>query len=631
MARLPNMSNDQPYPPISDYGLISDMHSCALVSKAGSIDWCCFPRFDSRSIFARILDWRKGGFFRVAPKNARFVSRRYLPSTNILETTFETDTGKATLTDFMPTHRHPAPENPLAANRLRQICRVLECTEGTVEFAVECDPRFDYGYIIPHVEIHDEHVGFAHGGSHAISFYCTSPFETAETVFHAEGKLNAGEKVYAVVTYEAPFPVGLRAFSDHPTHTLEPEAFEQRLSDTRKFWEQWAGQCTYDGEFRDEVLRSALTLKALTYQPSGALMAAATTSLPECIGGERNWDYRFTWIRDAALTLRALFTLGYHQEGVDFANWVMWCAEGRPQDLQVMYDLAGERRLTEIELDHLEGYRASRPVRVGNGAARQFQLDIYGELLDAVHVFRQFRGAPPESIMPEVGNPLLEFVMENWQRPDESIWETRGGRKHFVFSKVMCWVALDRAIKAADDGDTTLDKDVLERVRRVRDEIKADVLEKGYNEKVGAFVQHYGADHLDAAVLVLPMVGFIPATDPRMKSTIRAIERDLTSEDGFLYRYRDFDDGLSGEEGTFLICSFWLCNNLIALGEIDHAKALFEELLKCSNDLGLFSEEYDCKTGELLGNFPQAFSHLGLISTAVRLDEAMGEMRKSAG
>lgn len=615
------MPESQPYPPISDYALISDMHSCALVSKAGSIDWCCFPRFDSGSIFGRVLDWKAGGHFQIALEDGRFSKRRYLPNTNILETTFETHGGRATLTDFMPTHEHPASEHVHGYHRLRQICRVLECTQGKVEFEVECAPRFDYGYIVPHVEIHDEHTGYAHGGSHALSFYCSSPLGQADTAFRSEGVLRVGEKLYVVLTYEAPFPVGLRAFSDHPTHHLNRQQFEERLEQTREFWESWAEQCQYDGDYRDVVVRSALTLKALTYAPSGAIMAAATTSLPEVIGGPRNWDYRYTWIRDAALALRALFSLGYHEEGIDFAKWVLWCAEGLPQDLQVMYDLGGERRLTEIELDHLEGYRRSRPVRIGNGASQQFQLDIYGELLDAMHVYRRFTGAAPSGILPEIEHPLLEFVMENWREPDESIWETRGGRKHFVFSKVMCWVALDRASKYAGEGAMT--EALKTRVLETRDEIRRDVLEKGYSEERGAFVQSYGSQHLDASLLLLPLVGFIAADDPRMESTIRAIERELTSPDGFVHRYRDFDDGLSGEEGAFLICTFWLANSYIALGEIDRARGLFETLLGCANDVGLLSEEIDSKTGEMLGNFPQLFSHLGLISTAVRLHEAL--------
>lgn len=614
------MPESQTYPPISDYGLISDMHSCALVSKAGSIDWCCFPRFDSSSIFGRILDWDKGGYFGFAVNKGRFAGRRYLPNTNILETSFESDMGSAKLTDFMPTHEHPASDHVHDYHRLRQICRVLECTAGTVDFRIDCAPRFDYGYIVPHVEIKDEHTGYAHGGAHAISFYCSSPLERADTDFLSEGTLREGEKVYAVLTYEAPFPVGLRAFSDHQTHGLEPQHFEDRFEQTRDFWESWAAKCQYEGEFQQMVLRSALTLKALTYAPSGAIMAAATTSLPESIGGPRNWDYRYTWIRDAALTLRALFLLGYGQEGVDFASWVMWCAEGRPQDLQVMYDLAGERRLVEVELDHLEGYRRSRPVRIGNGASTQFQLDIYGELLDAMHVYRQFMGTPSPGILPEVEYPLLQFVLDNWREPDEGIWETRGGRKHFVFSKVMCWVALDRSIRGASDRE--LPEALISRLRETRDEIKREVLESGYDDERGAFVQCYGSKNLDASILLLPTLGFIAADDPRMESTIRAIERELTSADGFVYRYREFDDGLTGEEGAFLICTFWLVNDLIALGEIDRARERFEKLLDCANDVGLFSEEVNGATGGMLGNFPQAFSHLGLISTAVRLSEA---------
>lgn len=604
------MTDARPYPPIGDYGLISDMHSCALVSKAGSIDWCCFPRFDSAAVFSRILDWPKAGHFQVAPRGVRSVRRRYLPGTNVLETTFETDTGVAKLIDFMPIHPHSRPEEPLEVGCRQQVARILECVSGNVHFMLECRPRFDYGTIVPHAVLNGPNTGFAHGGADALSLNCTVPLREANASFQSEGLLRAGEKLCAAVTYQPRM--------SHAVQALDEDEIARRLDETTRFWNQWSALCTYDGEYRDDVLRSALTLKALTYAPSGALLAAATTSLPEAIGGSRNWDYRFTWIRDATFALYALFILGYTAEARAFKDWLEWSTVGRARDLQIMYGLGGERRLAEAELPELEGYRGSGPVRIGNAAYSQFQLDIYGEVLDSAHLYRKFGG----EMDPEYWQYLrqvLDFVIDHWREPDEGIWETRSGRQHFVFSKVWCWVALDRAIKVA--RALGLPGDV-ERWRKVRAEIKEDVLAKGYDAQRGAFVQAYGSKALDTANLMLPLVGFIPAGDPRMRSTIEAIERELTSPQGFVYRYKGFDDGLAGGEGTFTICTFWLADNLIALGEVHRARALFEQVRGCANDLGLFSEEIDAETGEMLGNFPQVFTHLGFINTAVQLHKA---------
>ena len=614
------MANTEQYPPIADYGLISDMHSCALVSKAGSIDWCCFPRFDSPAVFSRILDWQKGGYFQVVPREVSSVSRRYLPETNILETTFDTDTGVAKLTDFMPIHPHPAPDETTEDSRGRQVARILECVSGTVRFMVECCPRFDYGTIVPHAVLNSPHAGFAHGGVDALSFYCSAPLQEVDGGFQAEGLLNAGEKTYSVVTYQPRHPVGRRSFTSHDVDVVNEHEVDRRLAETRRFWEEWSSQCTYDGQYRDDVLRSALTLKALTYAPSGALLAAATTSLPEAIGGGRNWDYRFTWIRDASFALYGLFILGYTAEARAFKDWLEWSTAGRARDLQIMYGLGGERRLTETELPELDGYRGSRPVRTGNNAYSQFQLDIYGEVLDSAHLYRKFGGEIDPDYW-EYLQRVVAFVIDHWREPDDGIWETRGGRQHFVSSKVWCWVALDRAIKAA--RALKLPGDV-ERWRKVRAEIKDDILAKGYDAERGAFVQAYGNKLLDASNLLLPLVGFIRADDPRMRSTIEAIERELTSPQGFVYRYKGFNDGLAGGEGVFTICTFWLVDNLIALGQVDRARDLFEKVRGCANDLGLFSEEIDPDTGDLLGNYPQAFSHLGLINAAVQLHESKG-------
>jgi len=606
------MIDAEPYPPIADYGLISDMHSSALVSRTGSIDWCCFPRFDSGAVFSRILDWHKGGYFQVAARGLRSVRRRYVPGTNVLETTFETDTGAAKLTDFMPTHPHSRPEEPLEVGGRQQVTRILECASGSVRFMLECRPRFDYGTIVPHAVLNSPNSGFAHGGADALSVYCSAPLRQADNGFQAEGLLRAGEKLCAAVTYQSRI--------SHAAEAFEEGGIAQRLAETMRFWREWSALCTYNGEYRDDVLRSALTLKALTYAPSGALVAASTTSLPEAMGGSRNWDYRFTWIRDATFALYALSIIGYTAEATAFKDWLEWSTLGRARDLQIMYGLGGERRLTEVDLPKLEGYRGSAPVRIGNAAYSQFQMDICGEILDSAHLYRKFGG----EMDPEYWQYLrwvVDFVIAHWREPDEGIWETRGGRQHFVFSKVWCWVALDRAIKAA--RALGLPGDV-ERWRRVRAEIREDVLAKGYDAQRGAFVQAYGSKALDAANLMLPLVGFIPAGDPRMRSTIQAIERELTSPQGLVYRYKGFDDGLPGDEGTFTICTFWLADDLIALGKLGRARALFETLRGYANDLGLFSEEIDAETGELLGNFPQAFAHLGLINTAVQLQNAAG-------
>ena len=598
------------YKPISDYGLIGNCHSAALVGLDGSIDWCCLPRFDSAAPFSRILDSRRGGYFQVTPSGVRSVSRRYLPGTNVLETTFRTDTGVARLTDFMPTGPHPASGSSGEGSSRHSVERILECTGGTVGFSVECFPRFDYGTIVPHAALDSPHMGLAHGGADALSVYCSARLTEVDDGFRSDGTLRSGDALYAAVTHRPPFSYG----ADVP----DEADIREQLTDTVKFWQDWSAICTYEGKYRDDVLRSALTIKALTYAPSGALLAAPTTSLPEAIGGARNWDYRFTWIRDASFALYALSILGYTAEARAFKDWLEWSTMGRARDLQVMYGLRGERRLSEVEIPELDGYERSRPVRVGNAAYSQFQLDIYGEVLDSAHLYRKFGG----NMDPEYWEYLrrvVNFVIDHWREPDEGIWETRSGRQHFVFSKVWCWVALDRAIKAARALGLPGDVD---RWRRVRAEIKEEVLARGYDSQRGAFVQAYGSTDLDAANLLLPLVGFIRADDPRMRSTIEATEAELTSPHGYVYRYKGYDDGLGGSEGAFTVCGFWLADDLIALGEIERATAIFDSLRECANDLGLLSEEIDGNTGQMLGNFPQAFSHMGLINTAVQLDRA---------
>ena len=601
------VSDPHAYPPISDYGLIGDMQSCALVSKWGSIDWACFPRFDSPSVFGRLLDWQRGGSFQLAPKGAQSVTRRYLTNTNVLETTFDTPQGRAVLTDFMPvtheTHRTGLPQ----VSQGRQILRELRCESGSIEFKMVCAPRFEYGSIIPHNAFTTPNLGLSHGGRDAISIQCSAAMREEDDSFVASGTLGEGERVCVSVQYEPGQPHHLKQADE-----LQLDAL---LDQTVAYWTNWTWTCAYQGEYRADVIRSALTLKALTYAPMGALLASATTSLPEVIGGVRNWDYRFTWIRDATFALYSLGTLGFHQEARDFKGWLEWSTLGRARDLQVMYGITGERRLTEIELNDLEGYAKSRPVRVGNGAHSQLQLDVYGEIMDSAHLFRKFGGKMDEEYWAYLRR-VVNFVLDHWRDPDDGIWESRGGSQHWVYSKAMCWVALDRAIKAVEalelPGDVAL-------WRRAREEIRNDILQRGYDAERGCFVQAYDSTALDASVLLLPLIGFIPATDPRMWSTIEAIERELTTPEGLVYRYKDTDDGFGGQEGAFVICSFWLCDNLIFLGRKEEARRLFEKLRTYSNDLDLYSEELDPKTLGMLGNFPQAFTHLGLIGTAVQL------------
>ena len=602
------MATSDPYPPISDYGLIGDVHSAALVSKSGSIDWCCLPRFDSPSIFGRVLDWRQGGYFEITTEGLRSRRRRYLPNINILETTFETDTGVATLTDFMPTHQHTAPITPHEWGGRQYIVRILRCLQGSVRFRLVCQPRFDYGGIAPHTVLTDDNSGAAHGGAQGIWLYCSASLVRRDDGFQAHGLLRGGEGLYAALAYADDFSARAR--------TVDRRVFGRWLNGATRYWQEWAAQCTYDGEDRPAVVRSALTLKALTYAPSGALLAAPTTSLPERVGGALNWDYRFTWLRDAAFALYSLFILGYTQEARAFQHWLEWSTGGRARDLQLMYGLGGERRLTETKLDHLEGYRGSRPVLIGNGAHRQFQLDIYGVVADTAYLYHKYSGELRPGFW-DFLRRVAAFVTDHWREPDEGIWESREGRQHHVYSKVMCWVAMDRTIKLAAALELPGNVD---RWRAVRAEIREDVFRNGFDAERGAFVQAYGSKELDAATLMLPLVGFIDAADPRMRSTIAAIERELMAANGLLYR--NFMHGPRGSEGTFAICSFWLADNFAYLGELERARDLFNHVKSFANDLGLFSEEIDPETGDLLGNFPQAFSHLGHISTAVNLQRA---------
>jgi GH15 family glucan-1,4-alpha-glucosidase len=507
----------------------------------------------------------------------------------------------------MPVIAVTGPSRPRDLTSRRQIVRKLLCEHGQVDFELRCVPRFDYGGIVPHASLISANLGLAHGGKDAISLFSTAPMTEEEDGFVARGRLGEGDMICTAMTYEAGQP--------HYIEPLDASEIHDRLDETVRFWEDWAAVCTYEGAYQSDVLRSALTLKALTYSPSGALIAAPTTSLPEVIGGVRNWDYRFTWLRDSTFALYALFILGYTEEAHEFKRWMEWSTMGRARDLQVMYGLTGERRLTEVDLPQHEGYKMSRPVRVGNAAHSQLQLDIYGEILDSAHLYRRFGGEMDKEYWGYLRH-LVDFILDHWREPDDGIWEARAERRHYTFSKVLCWVGLDRAIKASTalglDGEVT-------KWKAARQEIRNEILEKGYDADRGSFVQSYGTDLLDASALLYPHFGFVPTRDPRMTSTIRAIERELTTSDGLVYRYRGMDDGLGGQEGAFLTCSFWLVDNLTFLGEREKATALYEKLLTYSNDLDLYSEQLDPHSLELLGNFPQALTHLGVINSAVQL------------
>ncbi|TMK92996.1 MAG: glycoside hydrolase family 15 protein [Actinobacteria bacterium] len=602
-----------PYPPISDYALLSDCHTAALVSRDGSIDWCCFHRFEARPVFARLLDWGKGGFFRIAPRHEYEASRRYLPDTNILETTFRTADGVLVLTDFVPVKRdmgHPD----------HHLLRLVRCTEGEVAVKAKFEPRFDYGLTEPRLEQVDDDLAVVYGGADALVLQSELPIGTADiSACTAARTLRAGEEAFVALTYSLP-------------HELEPDRLSAdevatKLRETEEFWREWAAGCTYEGPYRDAVVRSALVLKALTNGPTGAIVAAATTSLPEEVGGERNWDYRYTWLRDSALTLNALFALGFTDEAEAYMAWLKRTTAGRARDLQIMYGVGGERFLPEVELDHLEGYRGSRPVRVGNGAYKQFQLDVFGELLDTVWVYRQ-HGGEIDDVFWEFLGRVAGAVIDRWSEPDQGIWEIRGDPKHFTYSKVMAWVALDRVVRLAElDGR----EGAVEEWRRVRDEIRALVERDGVHPDTGAFTQSFGdGGKHDASNLMIPIVGLVTHDDPRARATSERIVGEL-SADGFVYRYlTDGVDGLSGDEATFAICSFWLVECLARAGETERARELFERLLRFCNDVGLLAEEIDPHSGELIGNFPQAFSHVGLIQAATALDMPEASMSMQA-
>ena len=577
---------------IEDYALIGDTHTAALVGKDGSIDWLCVPRFDSDTVFAALLGSPDNGRWLLGPAGGiRRVERQYRGDTLVLETTFHTDEGVARIVDCMPIRK-----------RTVDIVRIVEGVSGRVPIHMDLRVRFDYGTTLPWVRKHDGQTRLIAGPN---SMVLRTPVETT----------GAGLSTVAdfVVTERDSVPFLL---SWHPSY----EELQQRgdthnlLQDTESWWHRWSDQCTYTGEWRDLVMRSLIALKAMTYAPTGGIIAAPTTSLPEWIGSVRNWDYRYCWLRDSVLALTAFVAGGYREEAVAWRDWLLRAAAGDPSQLQIMYGAAGERRLSEYELKWLPGYEGSVPVRVGNAASEQFQLDVYGEVLTSLSLMRQAVGESEHGGSWDFEIALLEFLEGAWHHPDDGIWEVRGGRQHFTHSKVMAWVGFDRAVDTAESLGLP---GPVDRWRAARDAIHRQVCDEGYDADIGSFTQAYGSTALDASLLNLPLVGFLPATDERVKGTVAAVERELL-HDGFVLRYRSDEvaDGLPAGEGVFLPCSFWLADNYVMQGRVDEARDLFVRLSAVANDVGLLAEEYDPVAGRQLGNFPQAFTHMGLVQTA---------------
>lgn len=597
--------------PIEDYGFIGNMLTGALIARDGSLDWLCLPRFDSDACFAALLGGPEHGRWQIAPAGEIVrTSRRYRPGTAILETTFETAEGRATVIDFMPFTDD---------ERYVDVVRLVRGDAGKVRMRMELIMRFGYGRLVPWVRRQGYGLS-AVTGPDALQLHTPVELHGANFTTTAEFSVGAGATVPFTLAYHP---------SHHPARL--PENADQRLEQATRLWCDWSGRCQHERQeghpWREAVVRSLITLKALTFQPTGGIVAAPTTSLPERLGGIRNWDYRFCWIRDATLTLYALLTSGYREEAEAWRHWLLRAAAGDPKQLQIMYGLGGERRLTEFDLPWLPGYAGSSPVRVGNAAHEQRQLDVQGELMDTLYVARKFHLEPDDDAW-RFQKTMLEQLARDWNKPDEGIWEIRSGKRHFTHSRMMCWAAFDRGIKAVENQGLT---GPVERWRVLRDTIHADVCRHGWNPDKQAFVQYYGGNALDASLLLMAEVGFLPPEDPRFVGTVEAIERELTV-DGLVLRYRPehAPDGLPGHEGVFLACSFWLADAYIMLGRRDDAEALFERLLGLRNDLGLLAEEFDPRSGRQLGNFPQAFSHIALVNTANNLASAYGPAEQRA-
>ncbi len=630
------------YQPINSYGVIGNCHSVVLVAPDGSMDWGCLPDFDSPAIFCRLLDDGLGGYFQLSPTDHTIPgSQRYLRGSNVLQTRFASTQGEVVLTDFMPVETLSAwPYKGMNNNTwtredgsCHSIVRMIECTYGEVPITMKLKITPNYAVSPTEVSLLPNGLGavISGGGQHVgLSIIGAYRFPT----FSMQISYEDGD-VHPILTLQVvmregerlTFAVGMARTQQVAHHLVENELpqrnFDAELAHTLHCWRQWISSISYRGPYTDLVERSALTLKMMTYAPTGAIVAAPTTSLPEELQGVRNWDYRFTWLRDATFTLYALNVLGFTEESRAFTHWLRRLSYSSGEDLQIMYGIRGERDLTERELPHLDGYQGSRPVRIGNGAAEQRQMDVFGEVLDCIHLYRrqgcfERYGEALDGPLWEMMRMLVEHVCAHWHEPDCGIWEVRGGLHHFVYSKVMCWVALDRGIRASEQ--LALDAD-LPRWRAVRDHIRTDILSHGYNTTLGAFTQSYDDTVLDASNLLLPLVGFIAPDDPRMRSTVDRTIEQLTDAHGFVYRYHS-EDGLEGGEGTFSLCSFWLVDNLAMQGRVAEARSLFERLTGYAGRLGLFSEEIDTQSGVALGNYPQAFTHIALINSAINLQKA---------
>jgi GH15 family glucan-1,4-alpha-glucosidase len=580
---------------IEDYAIIGDMRTAALVGRDGSIDWLCVPRFDSPACFAALLGKPENGRWLIAPTGQFKAQRRYREDTLILETRFTTPKGEASLIEFLR-----------VGGEYTSLVRLLMGHKGSVEFFTDLVIRFDYGLTVPWVSRADETTLTAVAGPNLVTLRTTAPLEGKDMRTQGRFRVRASEAVAFVLTYSP---------SDQPVPL--PLSVETALASTEQFWKHWSDSCNVGGKWSAQIRRSLITLKALSYRPTGGIVAAATTSLPEQIGGNRNWDYRYCWLRDATFTLLAFMNAGHLEEAIMWQTWLVRAIAGSPEQIQTVYGPSGERRLDEWEIDWLPGYEDSKPVRVGNAAALQLQLDIYGELADAMAVAIR-GGLPPLARSDQLRRVVLKHLEEVWQEPDEGIWEIRGEPKHFTYSKVMAWVAFDRACKIGRN-----EKPILARWKKIAARIHAEVCREAVDPKRKCFVQNYGSDQVDASLLLLAIVGFLPAKDARIRNTVREIERNLLV-DGLVLRYRNESgvDGLPGGEGAFLACSFWLVDNYVLLGRRADAERLFTRLLKLCNDVGLLAEEYDPRARRMLGNFPQAFSHVALVNSAIALTHA---------
>jgi GH15 family glucan-1,4-alpha-glucosidase len=592
--------------PIEDYALIGDCETAALVSRNGSIDWLCLPHFGSPACFASLVGDQDNGHWSIAPKAAARCSRRYLPHTLVVETTFETDTGSALLLDFMPLRERTA-----------HLIRIVRGIRGSVAMGGEFVLRFDYGRSIPWVTRMDDGALRAIAGPDMTVLRTGAPLRSEDLKTFNEFTLTEGQSEAFVLSYGPSFD-GL------------PEAIdaEEALQNTVSFWEEWAAKAKLHGDYAADIERSLITLKALTYRHTGGMVAAPTTSLPEQLGGERNWDYRYCWLRDATFTLLAFMNAGYFEEAQAWRDWLLRAIAGSPDQVQTMYGIRGERTLTEWEVPWLAGYGGARPVRVGNAASVQLQLDVYGEVADAM-LQAHLNGMPPTDDDAALHRALNEHLATIWEQPDEGIWEVRGGPQQFTYSKIMAWVAFDRAVTAMQKFGRT---ENLSRWHELRDRIHRDICDKGFDVELNSFTQAYGSKQLDASLLLIPQVGFLPCTDPRVRGTIEAIEKQLTAL-GFILRYRteNVDDGLPPGEGAFLACSFWMVSALKMLGRVDDARKLFERLLALRNDVGLLAEEYDPRAKRQLGNFPQALSHISLINAAFEFNRGSSPGEQRAG